>query len=173
MIQASTLAFVVLAVVSVSAFTPAQVKFQQETLAHHNQLRARHCVGGLQLDDNLNKIAQAYANKLAAENKFQHSQNGYGENLYYMGSSVSIFEKVAGSKATQAWYDEIKDYNYNQPGFSAKVGHFTQVVWKNSKQLGVGIAYADGGRKALVVANYSPPGNYMGQFPQNVLKAQC
>ena len=119
MIQASTLAFVVLAVVSgksqpndtidrcilppsslcvVSAFTPAQVKFQQETLAHHNQLRARHCVGGLQLDDNLNKIAQAYADKLAAENKFQHSQNGYGENLYYMGSSVSIFEKVAGEQ---------------------------------------------------------------------------
>ena len=24
-------------------------------------------------------------------------------------------------------YDEIKDYNYNRPGFSVKTGHFTQV----------------------------------------------
>ncbi|UJR22971.1 hypothetical protein I4U23_025998 [Adineta vaga] len=173
MIQVSTLVCVVLAVVSVNAFTPAQIKFQEETLKQHNILRARHCVAGLVLDTKLSQTAQAYADKLAAENNFQHSNNGHGENLYMMSSSASIVGLVPGSKATQSWYDEIKDYNYNLPGFSAKVGHFTQVVWKNSKQLGVGIAYANNGRKAIIVANYSPPGNYMGQFPQNVLQAQC
>ena len=47
-------------------------------------------------------------------------------------------------------------------------GHFTQVVWKSSKKLGMGIAFADGGRKVVVVAQYGPAGNMMGSFPQNV-----
>jgi hypothetical protein len=54
-----------------------------------------------------------------------------------------------------------------------QTGHFTQVVWKGSKQLGVGIAFANNDRKAIVVANYYPPGNYLGQFPQHVSPAQC
>lgn len=52
-------------------------------------------------------------------------------------------------------------------------GHFTQVVWKNSQKLGVGIAFANNGNKAIVVANYDPPGNYQGQFPQHVFEAKC
>lgn len=45
-------------------------------------------------------------------------------------------------------------------------GHFTQVVWKESKELGV--AFAKIGGKVIVVANYSPPGNYIGHFAENV-----
>jgi hypothetical protein len=85
-----------------------------------------------------------------------------------------IFEYfLLGSIATQSWYDEIKYYSFSNPGFSMQTGHFTQVVWKGSKQLGVGIAFANNGNKAIVVANYSPPGNYLGQFPNNVYPAQC
>jgi Cysteine-rich secretory protein family len=51
------------------------------------------------------------------------------------------------------------------------VGHFTQVVWKSSKELGVGKAKSRSGR-IYVVANYYPPGNYQGQFAQNVLPPQ-
>ena len=54
-----------------------------------------------------------------------------------------------------------------------KTGHFTQVVWKGSQQLGVGVAFANNGRIAVVVANYSPPGNYQNRFTDNVLPAQC
>ena len=54
-----------------------------------------------------------------------------------------------------------------------QTGHFTQVVWKGSRRLGVGVGYADNGRKAIVVANYDPPGNYLGQFPQNVSPPVC
>jgi hypothetical protein len=54
-----------------------------------------------------------------------------------------------------------------------QTGHFTQVVWRGSTNLGVGIAFGNNGRTAVVVANYSPPGNYLGQFPANVLAFAC
>ena len=41
------------------------------------------------------------------------------------------------------------------------VGHFTQVVWRGSTH--VGAAVSPNGQ--FVVANYSPPGNWMGQVP--------
>ncbi|CAF0948842.1 unnamed protein product [Rotaria sp. Silwood1] len=170
--QLSALIFVVFAVVSANAFTTAQTRFQAETLQRHNELRARHCAPPLQLDNNLSTIAQNYAEYLASRNLFQHSNNGYGENLYMMSSSSSL-ANLHGSAATQSWYDEISMYSFNRPGFSSQTGHFTQVVWKGSTKLGVGIGFGNGGRTAVVVANYNPPGNYMGQFQQNVLSNQC
>jgi hypothetical protein len=78
-----------------------------------------------------------------------------------------------GAEATDSWYDEIKLYNFNRPGFSMGTGHFTQVVWKGSQKLGVGFALTGDGKTLYVVAQYSPPGNYQGQFGQNVLPAKC
>ncbi|CAF0915148.1 unnamed protein product [Rotaria sordida] len=170
--QLLALALAVFAIVSANAFTPAQLTFQGETLQRHNTLRARHCAKSLQLNNNLNKIAQDYADYLAATNGFQHSNNGYGENLYMSSSSVPL-ANLHGNEATQAWYDEIEDYDFSRPGFSGATGHFTQIVWKGSTQLGVGIAFGNGGRRAIVVCNYDPPGNYMGQFSQNVAPDQC
>ncbi|CAF2466694.1 unnamed protein product [Rotaria sp. Silwood2] len=170
--QLLALALVVLAVVSANAFTQAQIKFQDETLQHHNKLRTRNCVSPLQLDNNLSLTAQNYAEYLASRNLFQHSNNGYGENLYMMSGSAPL-GSLHGNAATQSWYDEINMYNFNQPGFSMQTGHFTQVVWKSSQKLGVGIAFGNGGRTAVVVTNYYPPGNYMGEFQQNVMRAQC
>ena len=63
---------------------------------------------------------------------------------------------------TDNWYDEIALYDYNNPGFSMATGHFTQVIWKNSIELGVGLAFSADNRAAWVVAQYSPPGNYGG-----------
>ena len=49
-------------------------------------------------------------------------------------------------------------------------GHFTQVVWKGSKELGIGKAVK--GDKVFVVASYRPPGNYAGRFKENVFPPQ-
>ena len=50
---------------------------------------------------------------------------------------------------------------------SNNLGHFTQVVWKNSKNLGIAKARSSSG-KIIVVANYEPAGNFIGQYVQNV-----
>ncbi len=51
---------------------------------------------------------------------------------------------------------------------SSQSGHFTQLVWRGSRLLGVGLA-SDGKGKTVVVANYDPAGNYLGRYAENVL----
>ena len=47
------------------------------------------------------------------------------------------------------------------------LGHFTQVVWRDSREFGVGKAQGKDG-KWLVVGNYLPAGNVVGQHSSNV-----
>ena len=47
------------------------------------------------------------------------------------------------------------------------LGHFTQLIWASSCDIGIGIARSRSG-KVMVVANYRPPGNITGQFKKNV-----
>ena len=69
---------------------------------------------------------------------------------------------------TDLWYNEIDKYNFTNPGFSMETGHFTQVVWKSSQRIGCGIS--NNGSEFYGVAQYDPPGNFIGEFEQNVPK---
>lgn len=73
-----------------------------------------------------------------------------------------------GREATQLWYDEVKDYDYGQPGFAMNTGHFTQVVWKGTSKLGLGVSFSQGDGRVVIVGRYNPPGNVTGDFPNNV-----
>ena len=71
-------------------------------------------------------------------------------------------------------YNEVCDpgYNFASGGFSSGTGHFTQVVWKESTELGIGRAETTKGsmKCAYIVGRYKPAGNMMGNFPENVKK---
>lgn len=45
----------------------------------------------------------------------------------------------------------------------------TQLLWKSSSKLGVGVSQ-DARGMYYVVANYDPAGNFMGRFMQNLPK---
>ncbi|XP_053688538.1 Golgi-associated plant pathogenesis-related protein 1-like [Sabethes cyaneus] len=139
--------------------------FEDAVLEEHNRLRARHSAAPLRLNASMSQYAQEWANNLASRNTMQHrSNNRYGENLYAsFGKS-----EITGEEAVRSWYDEIKYYRFGQsnPGNFSQVGHFTQLVWKGSQQLGVG--KARNGNNIYVVCNYDPPGNYSGQYAGNV-----
>lgn len=146
----------------------APLTFNEIALAHHNELRAKHGCPPLKLNNELCKIAENYAKKLASENKLQHSTNKYkgenlGENLYFC-SGMDIDPK----NMTQSWYDEIKKYDFNSNNFIPGTGHFTQVVWKNTTDVGFGIASGNGANYG--VANYYKAGNFQGEFKENVPK---
>ena len=64
-----------------------------------------------------------------------------------------MFEELA-QQHTNMWYDEVKDYDFNNPGFSSSTGHFTQLVWVNSKRAGFGIGVDSSGSSFVGVGNY-------------------
>ena len=67
------------------------------------------------------------------------------------------------------WYDEELDYNYNTPGFSNDTGHFTQIVWKATTEIGCSSGVGCGSDLSHVwVCHYNQPGNYIGKFIENV-----
>jgi len=69
--------------------------------------------------------------------------------------------------AVKLFYSEEKYYNYKKPQYYKAAGHFTQLVWKNTKQIGaVSKLRRDG--KTVVVVKYFPPGNVQGHFAKNV-----
>jgi pathogenesis-related protein 1 len=132
-----------------------------QILDAHNQWRKRYNVPALTWSSQLASYAQEWANKLLREGKFEHRKNSpYGENLAFASG-----QQLSPGRVVGMWGEEVKDYNYAsnscKPG---KVcGHYTQIVWRNSKQVGCGVARGNG--KEIWVCNYNPPGNYIGQKP--------
>ncbi len=137
---------------------------RKDAMTATNTYRAKHGAPALVESASLNDIAQKYSETLLATGKFTHSQNNYGENLYY-----SMGMTIVGKLPIDSWYNEVKYYNFEKgTSNGGTTGHFTQLVWLGSKQVGHGFAISSDCKTVYVVANYDPPGNYIGQYTQNV-----
>lgn len=142
-----------------SRCTPAQAS---AVVAEHNRARAEVGVGALQWSNELASMAQRWADHLAQTGGFEHSGNrGVGENLAW--SSARGMDPVQG---VRMWYEEKRDYRggaIRGGGGGPMTGHYTQMVWRGTTAVGCGVA--TGANGTVVVCNYSPPGNFVGQRP--------
>jgi hypothetical protein len=133
----------------------------------HNRFRSRHCAAALTWSAKLAEVAQRWARALRDRGcQFGHSGGTYGENL------------AAGTKGTldpgsvvKMWYDEIAQYRFPDGGFSMETGHFTQVVWRGTQRVGCGHSQCKG--MDIYVCEYDPPGNWEGQYRDNVRPRGC
>ena len=135
----------------------------------HNDARAAVGAQSLVWSKTLEADALEWAITMAKKDDMYHSSNesrtGQGENLYmYSGFSS---DTPAGDGST-AWYNEIDDYTYSVIGSpenaNVMIGHYTQMIWSSTTEVGIGKATSASGRE-FVAARYSPPGNYIGEFP--------
>lgn len=137
-------------------------------LSVHNRERAEVGVPALSWDAALAGDAQRWADHLAATGVMEHAGNGEnphsGENLAMGTAGYHSPEQL-----TQLWADEKALFSYGAfPNVSTdgnwlNVGHYTQMVWKNTTA--IGCATATGGSSIFLVCRYNPPGNYSGQTP--------
>ena len=122
-----------------------------------NTYRKQHDASALTWNDTLAEFAEAHVKPC----KFAHTGGPYGENL------AEGYPDITAS--VDGWGDERQEYNYGDPGFSEATGHFTQLVWQGTTSTGCGVQDC-GTRGWLLFCEYSPAGNVLGQFAQNVVR---
>jgi glioma pathogenesis-related protein 2 len=141
-------------------------------LAHINVYRRVHQVGDLSLDDKISSFSQSWTDELVRVGFLKHSTSDYGENLAQFWSASKPTDVTKYIKdSIDMWYNEVLLYDFNKPGYKDTTGHFTQVVWKDSQRIGIGVSWSEKTGHIFVCMNYDPPGNSgnSGRYVLNVL----
>jgi uncharacterized protein YkwD len=147
--------------------TAAPTSEAQAFVDAHNRVRAQHCARPLAWSDKLAHIAQRWADALRDKGcAFGHSGGSTGENL-----AAGTTGTLDADSVVQMWYDEVGAYKFPNGGFSMQTGHFTQVVWRGTTAVGCGRSRCKG--MDIFVCEYDPPGNWEGQYRENVLPKSC
>lgn len=144
------------------------VSFDARVLAAHNRERALLGIAPLRWNPALARDAERWASQLAATGRFEHAPSGsgepQGENLW--AGTPGYYSPEA---MVDAWAREKRHFkpgtfpNNSTTGKVSDVGHYTQLVWRETEE--VGCARAAGTDEEVLVCRYTQAGNYMGQRP--------
>jgi uncharacterized protein YkwD len=139
-----------------------------EALRFHNEARTEVGVAPLTWSATLAAYAQAWADQLAATGCKPGHRPRQGEWKQVYGENISWGkgQDYLALDASKSWYSEKKEFTYGPLSSDNwyPTGHYTQMVWRNTKQVGIGKANCPDGTM-IVVANYNPAGNILGQKP--------
>ena len=116
----------------------------------HNRARAKHATQPVEWDAGIAKLAQKFIETCPVA----HSDTPYGENL--------AWGQYNFDDAMYDWYNE--EYDYDIPTFEEDAGHFTQMVWTDTKRIGCAknMACRVLGTVNAFTCYYDPPGNILG-----------
>jgi uncharacterized protein YkwD len=142
-----------------------QNRFAAELLDTHNAERDRFGAPRLSWNRKLASEAQQWAQVLAKEGRMRHATNderaGAGENLW-MGSAGAY----PARNMVKAFIEEKQDFragtfpDISRTGNWRDVGHYTQVVWPSTRE--IGCAVARNSQDDFLVCRYWPAGNTFG-----------
>jgi hypothetical protein len=150
--------------------TSRTANLQARLLAAHNRERAAIGIPPLEWDRQLAANAKVWADALAETGTFEHSPadasdpDVEGENLWAGTRGAWSPEEMIG-----LWIAEKRDYRpgifpaVSRSGELEKVGHYTQVIWRNTRR--VGCALAQGRKEDVLVCRYAEGGNVIGERP--------
>ncbi|CEJ56700.1 hypothetical protein PMG11_02900 [Penicillium brasilianum] len=151
------------AVPSPASYTSTS-KFKDTVLRVSNDYRKAHDAEPLVWNDTLVE----YSHEWARHCIWEHSDGPYGENL--------AFGYPNASSAVEAWGDERKFYNFDKPtGFTEKTGHFTQLVWKSTTEVGcaaIDCGYTEDNEKERRDAGDSSTGRLLSRELDGSTRAQ-
>jgi pathogenesis-related protein 1 len=146
-------------------------------VATHNKWRTDAGVTEpLSYSTRLAKSAQVWANHLKRSNhcQMQHSntKGQYGENLFWASARMwsdgrKELQKVSPAEVIDSWGSEKADYNpaRNECRAGAVCGHYTQMVWRETTEVGCGMATCRASHEQVWVCHYQPAGNFSGERP--------
>lgn len=139
--------------------------FTRAMLEQHNRARAEQGLPPLSWNPALADAAAAYAGELARAGAFEHSDDDedQGENLWMGTRQAYAFDEMVGH-----WISEKSNFrrdamNMSVTGDLSDVGHYTQIVWKDTREVGCGLA--SDVTDDYLVCRYFPAGNIDGGDP--------
>ncbi|KAL6850622.1 hypothetical protein ACO1O0_007746 [Amphichorda felina] len=134
--------------------------FTSAVLNSTNTFRAQHNASDLTWNGTLADFAASYLDgDDLPDCEVKHSGGPYGENL------AKGYPNVTAS--VDAWGDEREEYDWGDAEFSKDTGHFTQLVWQNTTDVGCGRRLC-GEQGWYLVCEYWPRGNVEGEFDEAV-----
>ena len=139
--------------------------FALRLLADHNGERGRKGAAPLAWSHQLAQDAQSWANRLARDDRMYHSdrqtRRGAGENLWTgTAGYYSADDMIGGFLSERKMYKPGKFPEVSTTGRWEDVGHYTQVIWPGTQQ--VGCAVAHNRSHDFLVCRYWPAGNTIG-----------
>ncbi|KAL8395992.1 hypothetical protein RB595_003432 [Gaeumannomyces hyphopodioides] len=135
-------------------------RFTSAVLNSTNAYRRDHDAANVTWNDTLARFADDYLTKEVTDKcEFEHSGGPYGENL--------AIGYPSARSAVEAWGDERERYDFQKADFSEETGHFTQLVWRNTSDVGCGRRLC-GTKGWYLVCEYWPRGNVIGEFKDMV-----
>lgn len=152
-------------------------KFRQALVDAHNAWRQDVKVADVNWADDLAAGAQQWADQLATERacRMEHStidqRQKSGENLYWASPvrwSDGKVERqsVTADQVVGSWGKERGDYDAqkNECRVGRVCGHYTQVVWRSTREVGCAMQVC-GDQSQVWVCRYRPTGNWVGEKP--------
>jgi len=139
-------------------------------VAAHNRWREEIGVQALAWSEQLAERARNWAEQLSRGScGLQHSGSGYGENIYKVSPVVwsngrRELQNRSPQQIVDGWAAERRDYDYASKSCSGICGHYTQLVWRDSTEVGCAAALCPD-KSQVWVCNYAPTGNVEGQVP--------
>jgi pathogenesis-related protein 1 len=134
-------------------------------LKEHNEARAEVGVLPVEWSCTLADFAQEWADQGGIE----HSSNARLSNISTVpgikaGENMQWDSRTKQPPRVKSWLDEKTFWDNTTTCRPGKMcGHYTQVVWRNTTQVGCGINHNASGRfKTVFVCNYNPGGNFPG-----------
>ena len=140
--------------------------FAERLLDAHNAERRQMNVPPLKWSPKLAREAQQWAKYLAGQGRMIHAdrnQRGHaGENLWRGSAGDYSAEFMVGAFAAEKRHFTNGTFpDVSRTGQWRDVGHYTQVIWRGTEE--VGCAIARGQRDDFLVCRYWPAGNFYGQ----------
>lgn len=113
-------------------------EFELDCLEAHNDYRSRHGMSALDLSKELCKYAEDHAKHLCQCGAEKPSKGPYGENIFIKSSSRKVYPDAY--EPVMQWYGEAKNFDESVNYPTKEIKHFTNVIWKGTKSMGVGYA---------------------------------
>jgi len=162
---------------SASASASANEFDRKLLISAHNKWRAEAGVNTkINYSNELEKSSKTWAEHLKQFNlcRMKHSsgKGRYGENIFWASALTwsdgrKEIQTVSPTKVVDSWGKEKADYDYasNSCAPGKTCGHYTQIVWRDTKEVGCAVTVCEDTLQQVWVCQYQPAGNWVGRKP--------